>query len=276
MKKMFVLWSFSLAVMVGCADKSPPGSEIENAMSKVSATLSSSVVKAAPGQSFPIMWQLNPAHQWYLYWDGLNDSGFPPRVQLDLPPDWKAGPLLWPAPERHLSAGEILDHVYHEKLMLVQMIEVPTGAQIGTKLSVPARIEWLACREECVPGKATMTLEFAVGNSMIKSSQAGKIEAALAAMPVPAPRGAVTANWQEDSIILQVEGAQALEFFPFNDCLEPAHLIQDGAAEGDSLILRLRNPGSNSSLKGILNQEMKDGSIRNWTIDFLNETQSGG
>ncbi len=149
---------------------------------------------------------------------------------------------------------------------------MPREPEINSTISLRIRIDWLACKDECVPGKAELVCEILVAAEGRPSAQAATADSAWAALPVPAPAGAVALTWQDDSVRIEVDGARRLEFYPFQDCLEPSHLIQDGAAEGESLILRLGEAKQVGAVKGILHQVMADGTVRNWTIDFSNET----
>ena len=44
---------------------------------------------------------------WHVYWNGRNDTGTPVRITLTVPEGFAAGDVLWPAPVRHVAAGEI-------------------------------------------------------------------------------------------------------------------------------------------------------------------------
>ena len=99
-----------------------------------------------------LVWHFEVADDWYLYSPGRNDSGYPPTVELALPDGWKAGELQWPAPERHLGEGDILDHVYYEDLVLLQEIAVPVDFEPKDRFEIQAEVSWLACKGMCVPG----------------------------------------------------------------------------------------------------------------------------
>lgn len=263
-------------VLAGGAQQESPVASIQEVPGRATLTWVSSYEVVVPGQSFLVMWQLEPAENWHLYWDGLNDSGYPPSVKLKLPPGWQVGPLMWPAPERHLAEGDILDHVYHGPLALLQEISVSADAQIGSTITIPVRIDWLACRDECVPGKAELNLDFLVGEQARPSPDSGLISSALALLPQPAPLERVAVTWPENSVVLAVKGAQALEFYPVADSREPTHLIDDGSVEGNVLQLRLRPGQEKRPLKGILHLKMTDGSLRNWTINLTSVNPTGG
>lgn len=220
-----------------------------------------------PGQTFPVVWRFELAEGWHLYWNGRNDSGFPPSVKLDMPAGWEAGALEWPVPERHLSAGDILDHVYHGQLLLLQELTVSANAAAGT-VSIPAWVNWLVCRDECVPGLENLQLKVKVAGEHRPGPQDDLVTAALRELPWTAPTEQLSFSWADDSVTVTVPGAVSLEFYPDLDCGALVDLVADGVSRSDRLVLRLRPvDGQIGPLKGILRPQLSDGSYRHWTID---------
>jgi Disulphide bond corrector protein DsbC len=91
---------------------------------------------------------------WHLYWKNPGDSGLPPEVAWDLPEGWKAGPLEHPVPLALASPGG-LDYVHSGAFTFLAKLIPPSGKQpAGT---VRARLDWLACKDACVQGKAVLS-----------------------------------------------------------------------------------------------------------------------
>jgi len=209
------------------------------------------------------------AKDWHLYGPGRNDSGFPPAVRLDLPDGWSVGPLHWPAPERYLMAGGILDHVYHDQLLLVQDLQVPASAVVGAQVDIPLQVDWLACKDACVPGQAKTSLRLTVAEQTTPAAELATIEKALAAVPVSAPEGAPDVTWTDGWVELEVAGATGLAFFPDQDCLALADLVRDGEVDSGRLKLELgKAVNGQTRLKGILRQSYPGEEIRHWTINL--------
>lgn len=219
-----------------------------------------------------VAWVFDLAERWHLYADLLNDSGYPPSVTWELPDRWRAGPLRWPVPERYVLPGGILDHVYHGRLVLEQEL-FPVGGRPAEPTELAATVSWLACREECVPGKARITVSAPGGDAPLPRP------ATIPAVTWPAalPAGLATAAPDTGALVITVPGARALRFFPSAGSGPFRDLVADGEARGDRLNLRLKpSPGSRFELRGLLQVEGQDGSVLTGPFDCLDPDNHGG
>lgn len=204
---------------------------------------------------------------WYLYWNGTNDTGYPISVRVELPHGYTAGEIEWPAPERHVSPGNILDHIYTDEVTLLLPVHVPADAKPGSYATVQCRVEWLACREACVPGKgnAAITLPVARGGTDLGRANTKKVppdaerrfEEARARLPVPAPEGgAVAWRWKDRSLQLEAGTAGPISFYPGPESAYLDDLIGTGVSDSGTLSLRLaEDPGSKTAVSGVLEVE---------------------
>jgi DsbC/DsbD-like thiol-disulfide interchange protein len=125
---------------------------------------------------------------WHTYWRNPGDSGEPTRIAWTLPAGWRAGDIVWPAPER-ISTGPadnpIINYVFSGDLMLPVPISIPASATPGQTLSIRANVSYLVCSDICVPEQATVTLFIpVVAQSAGPDPQWGaRIAAAIAAAP---------------------------------------------------------------------------------------------
>ena len=103
------------------------------------------------------------ADHWHIYWDGLNDSGLPPAITLDLPEGFEAMPTRWPAPTRNIiGENDLLDHVLEGEVLAVIPVRVPIDATVGSTLKITGKSDWLVCDEACRPGPARRSIEHPV------------------------------------------------------------------------------------------------------------------
>ena len=213
-------------------------------------------ITAIPGNPVMVAWRFVLAAGWHLYWPGRNDSGYPPGVKLDLPEGWLAGELGWPVPERLIQPGEILDHVYHHELVILQELTPPATAHGGQRIAIPARITWLACREMCVPGDTTFTLELDLATERPADPEPTLITAARSRLPARSPLQEPGWRWDGTTLRVEMPGAARLTFFPDRDCGFLVDAIADGDARGEVLALRFRpREGVIGPVRGLLRRE---------------------
>ncbi|HEY1896196.1 MAG TPA: thioredoxin family protein [Terracidiphilus sp.] len=91
---------------------------------------------------------------WHVYWKNAGDSGEPPRIKWTLPGGITAGPLEFPAPKR-LPLGPLMDFGYEDEVLFPFALNVASDAALGPAV-LHAKVDWLVCREVCIPGKAEL------------------------------------------------------------------------------------------------------------------------
>lgn len=114
-----------------------------------------------PGTTFWVGIDLVTEPQWHVYWQNPGDSGFAPRIKWSLPQGFKAGDIHWPYPER-LSLGPLTSFGYEHGVLLLVPVTAPAQAQPGQNITVHAHVDWLACREICIPGRGDLDLAMPV------------------------------------------------------------------------------------------------------------------
>ena len=113
-----------------------------------------------PGRPFTVGIQLEIEEGWHVYWVNPGESGVPTRVRWTLPTGWTASQTLHPAPERFDTAG-VISLGHSGKPVLLATI-TPSSHATGTA-EVVAEVNWLACKESCVPGSARLRTALRVG-----------------------------------------------------------------------------------------------------------------
>ncbi len=127
----------------------------------VKAELVSENTSIRPGSSFWAAVRLEIKPGWHVYGSSPGDSGLPTTVEWRLPPGFSAGPLLWPPTSPFSFAGE-KTYGYEGEVILPARIDVSPAAAVGSAASLRAEVGWLACRQGCVPGKASLSLTLPV------------------------------------------------------------------------------------------------------------------
>jgi thiol:disulfide interchange protein DsbD len=181
-----------------------------------------------PGAPFSLGLHFQIAPGWHIYWLNPGDSGQPPRAKWILPEGFRAGELEWPAPVR-MGSGSVVDFGYDSDVLLAARITPPAWLRTGSSAVLAAEVNWLMCREICIPGKQRLQISLAVTSAEPAASSAAPLfAAARAALPRPLPADwRVTVASVKDQLVLTLltgSRASSAVFFP----LEPG--VIDNAA----------------------------------------------
>lgn len=130
-------------------------------LDNVEAELVSEVQSIRPGMPFWAAVRLKMHPSWHTYWKNPGDSGLATSVEWTLPEGFRAGPLVWPYPEKILTAS-LVTYAYEHEVFLLTEIQPSPEIAAGTLADLHVTAAWLACRIECVPGKAELELSLPV------------------------------------------------------------------------------------------------------------------
>lgn len=173
-----------------------------------------------PGGPFWVGLDFQLEKGWHIYWTNPGDSGEPPRVRWNLPEGYQAGPLLWPIPQR-IEDHSLIDYGYQNEVLLPVGIKPPARLSVGSVVELSATVNWLVCREICVPGRADLALTLPVRKETPgpPSPRHSLFSKARAELPRTAPKSwEVTAKLNEHGFILNVDTGKremGATFFPF-------------------------------------------------------------
>ena len=92
--------------------------------------------------------------EWYLYWKNPGDAGLPIEVRWDLPEGWRAGEVQFPVPSKFVH-DEITAYGYKKEIVVLATI-FPDRASKGP---LKAQLDWLVCRESCLRGGTSVSLD---------------------------------------------------------------------------------------------------------------------
>lgn len=174
---------------------------------------------AQPGTTVLVGLRIVHDPEWHTYWLNPGDSGLPTRLQWTLPEHVSAGEIEWPAPHR-IQIGELVNIGYDGELLLPVRVALPEQLSPGTTLPLTVKASWLVCREECIPGNATLTLQLPTGSQASRDAKWTSLFAA--ADTHTASRAPWNAHWADAGDFIDVfvddKGALAdvaeVEIFP--------------------------------------------------------------
>lgn len=200
------------------------------------------VASVAPGETFLLGLRFDIDPKWHIYWPGQNDSGLPPTWELTLPEGFTAGPTRWPAPIRHVSPGDILDHVYEQSVTVLIPVTTPSDPGILTKVGASFKAtfdaRWLVCDQVCLPesGAASLTLGFNDAKSA-PSKDSARIRTVAERIPKPQshlPEG-VTIKFSGRTMHVEAKDAGKLEWYPSELSVAFVRLLEVGSVVGGEL-----------------------------------------
>lgn len=239
--------SLVACVAAGCRAAPPDGKSL------VKLQLISEAGSLTPGTTVNLGLHFVIAPGWHIYWNGLNDTGFPPSVEITAPDGYVVGESRWPAPARHISPGDLLDHVYEREALIIVPVTVPKDAKPGTSVRLEAASKWLVCEDACIPGDGKSSLDLTIATAPKPSTTAPLFAAATARMPGPPPAdGSLRLSVHDGEFVAAAPAAARLRFFPSANCASLHGLISRGDAKGDRLAIRLEDPSPQQRIRGVL------------------------
>lgn len=245
------------AVAVAQALEDPPAASASSR--NVRATLVSEVESIRPGTQFWLGLRLQMQPGWHVYWKQPGDSGLPPRLRWTLPPEFKAGEIAFPYPER-FPAGDLASYGYAEDVLLLVPVQAPATAAAGGTVPFTAHASWLECKEACIPAKAVLGLELPVRSAVpgAVAAHAPLFQASRQRLPRPSPGWRFEAA--ADRIVLRPPATWrkpqgAVEFFGAQDNVirfAAAQRVVAGAGGWGLELARDPNGTVPPSLQGVL------------------------
>ncbi len=240
--------------LVGCGDSSVTKAP------HLEARLLADQDSASPGSTFSLAVQFTLEPGWHIYWKNPGDSGLPPQFTWRAPSDVTVHEPLWPYPDR-VPTGPLMNYGYGSIVIPFQA-DLRSGSQ-ASRLPIELDLQWLVCKEECLPGEASLSLSLPVtSTSGAPSRYANVFESAFNAIPRPLDKVSIAVEEQEDRVILAIiplEGRtlpSSATFFPEDPKIISNSAPQISSKDGDILKLSLLRDSSRTQpidrVRGVL------------------------
>lgn len=209
-----------------------------------SASLVAPTRAVAPGQTVLLGLRFELDDGWHIYWNGRNDTGFPPEVAWEAGEGVEVGPLVWPAPERYVSPGGILDHVYEGDPVIFVPVTIAPDLRAGQTVRLGGRVDWLVCKDICLPASGRVEIELRVSTTPQPPVHDPDTPFArwLARLPEPVTAAGVpglSVTWQGNAVTLRYKGARRLALYPLANAAPLRDLLGQAQADGPMLRLEL-------------------------------------
>ena len=152
----------------------------------VTSRLLADVSAVEPGESFRLGVELKMESGWHTYWQNSGDAGYPTKIIWQLPEGIVAGALQWPGPHKYQEQEELVVYGYADETVLVTEFSVDADLGRATSpVTLGAKVEWLVCREICIPGSASLTVDLPIGPQVSPSTDLALIERFQSMVPTP-------------------------------------------------------------------------------------------
>ena len=233
-----------------------------------------SLAKSIQGTSdIALVLELEPG--WHVYWSNAGDSGEPPSVKWVTPSGFDVGPMQFLTPRR-LPLGPLMDYGYEGTAVFPFTLKSPipsaTDVQSNNRPAhLQAHVQWLVCREICVPGKVFLGVDLPRAQSPETKASEALITSAINAEPAALPPdNSVEVSASRDHFALTVKTGQRediAEFYPLDeDALRnAANQIVTPSSRGAALSLERGDISDKLPLR--LRGVLKLGGNRSYLID---------
>lgn len=152
---------------------------------------------------------------WHIYWQNPGDSGLPPTIEWQLPKGVKSEAIHWPVPHRFITE-DIVNYGYSDTVIipvLLQSAITPTGI-------LRANVNWLVCKDVCIPESATLSFDTA---ATLSNNDKETLKNALNLIPALHQKKAVITR-QDGALTIAVElskdamlSTSKAELFPISE-----------------------------------------------------------
>jgi thiol:disulfide interchange protein len=198
--------------------------------------------KPPPGDQLKIGLLLKHDPHWHTYWRNPGDSGLPTEIQWKLPEKWQVGAIEWPVPKR-IPIGPLVNFGFEGTLLLPVKLVVPDNmASFTTVTTLTAKVQWLMCKDVCIPGEADLALMIGGAGSGKPTAHKGLFDSAhhTAVQNNDQGRQPLKASFSADSsiakirlllgdsgLVVDAKPGQEIDFFPYQpEILQPAGVMK--------------------------------------------------
>ncbi len=219
-----------------------------------------------PGESADLAIGFKIEEGWHIYWRNPGEGGLEPRFKWTVPPGWRVGELQFPAPRRHIDAGDAHTFILEGEPTILTTVMVPQDAAPASQAAVSVDVSWMACRKACFLGNKTLTITLPVagGDNLAEPANEDLFRFIRGELPLPAGQAKYLKKLQavadvdkakpgskfEVAVVFDVaDGHHINSHKPLSEFLVPTDVFHD-TTEG-LYIGRARFPGGKLESSGI-------------------------
>ena len=172
---------------------------------QVKAQLISEVQSIQPGQLFCVALRLKMNEHWHTYWINSGDSGLPTKIEWSLPDGFIAGDVQWPYPQKFITPTAV-SFGYKGEILLITKISAPENIKSGLNVKISASVDWMVCKDSCIPGHADLKIVMPVKNEepKINSKWADNFSKTRKNLPKKFSDWEINVSLKKNKILIQI------------------------------------------------------------------------
>lgn len=208
-----------------------------NQESHTSAALIAESDTFVPGETLRLGVVMTMDPHWHTYWLNPGDAGMPTQLDWSLPEGFDAGEIRWPVPSRY-DVGGVISLGYEDRAVLVVPLQTPDSAEPGKDYTFRAEVEWLECKDVCLPGDASVEI------TLRAAERPGEVNPemtrALEALPETFS-GETSLRREGDGVVLTIKGVEEdpQAFYPLGEGEWQLNPMPEVRRSGDRVEARL-------------------------------------
>ncbi len=140
----------------------PFDSSADTRKAPVEAEIVADAAAVAPGEKFTVGVLLRMEQDWHVYWRNPGEGGLETKLDVKAAEGFEVGPVQWPVPERFEQPGELVGFGYEGSVLLAVEIQAPDELPTDDPVSIVANVDYLACKDICLPGSAELAIALPV------------------------------------------------------------------------------------------------------------------
>jgi thiol:disulfide interchange protein DsbD len=137
----------------------------------------------AKGQTVWVGVLLSPEPEWHTYWRNPGDSGEAPTISWQADADIQFGDIQWPIPKA-IRVAHLVNYGYEGENLLMVPITINQIKPNSDSVTLNADLSWLVCKEDCIPGWASLSLTLPISESPTLSKHAPLFKQTRLQLPV--------------------------------------------------------------------------------------------
>ena len=107
---------------------------------------------------------LSPESEWHTYWRNPGDSGEAPTIRWQSDAEIQFGDIQWPIPKA-IRVAHLVNYGYEGDHLLMVPMTIHQTPKDKDSVTINADLSWLVCKEDCIPGWATLSLTLPISDS---------------------------------------------------------------------------------------------------------------